>query len=1114
MSSIIHIKSLKEQVSHAIDVGDHVTAASILNEHITTFDNYPAFTFKSRIEISVLQHGLDTFIDQLKLSSNQKEKYLIEGVLNISLKRYNDALELFASALELSPDEPLLCYFAGSTCIEKGLLSDAVKLFTIPQDSMLQESYLQLGRCYAGLDQDDLAYFEFERSFRTLESDEALLTLLVFMRQNIRASKLLDWGYVQRLRVLLEKYKRELPDNKKDVLKIEAAMQYITGDVSSAITSFGEIIKEFPADAESKRSLAYILLGEGAFKEAYALNPSREQTFETLDNVAGLENLPKWNGQALDGQKLMVVGEQGLGDRILLSRFLNTIKQKFKPKSVTLVIDSRLVPIIKQGNFPQLNVLSLDDAIPVDEYDTYCHLSDLLFILGPAKPPQKGLKSYLNADKSKIQHYRNKYKKLFPGKVTVGLTWKSSSNSLGSSKDLVLRELGALLRIPNVQWVALQYGDISEDIETINSEHECELYCDETVDQKFDLEAAFAQVSALDYVVTISNATAHICGALGVPASVLVSQRPPWHWLTSGERSCWYQSLRLVRQQNTNTWYRQLNEVADYLCARFKNLKRDPMPTIGEVRALFYTSRLELLMELISAVPTEQLPPGHLSFLAELYLNQGEVKKCTDIVAPLLEQGIETDQNLLLMAKAGRLLSKYKETDNLLGLIKGDFYYEEVQLERMSRALDLENYYAARDIWKKVLAFKPSIKNLDLLSAFLFQQREWITLRSDIPDERIQLSFEMVDGFDQVFGYRNPVVGIILRAELSTYIGNIDSGVSGFRKALSLRPELSKMLNSSLGYCLLMKGEFKEGFKRHSSMREVDKVIFSKNAVTYPDIPMLNEKEVLDTKVKRILVTCEQGIGDQLLNFQFLRKFQKLYNKEILVTVSPKLVDMIRRNCPDIIHVQSEVESLPNNIKRTIQRKVHLGNLPLFMLDEFDHYQAEVDWLRADPSKVAYFKDKYASLFPGKKLVGLSWRSASSTWGSSKDVNLKSFLPILKDESIQVISIQYADISQEVAQLGDDAGTIFLDPEVDITNDLESTIALIEALDFVVTVSNVNAHYTGALNKRGLVLLKARSLWHWLHNTNAVPWYPSLELIRESDYKNTDSLINNILEKI
>ncbi|MFC3149996.1 tetratricopeptide repeat protein [Litoribrevibacter euphylliae] len=1114
MSSVKVIKTLKEQVSHAIDVGDHVRAASILNENLNLFDSFPGFLFKAKVEISVLQHGLDALFDQLKQTPNLQEKYLIEGVLNVSLKRFDDALQLFASALDSNPTDPLLCFFAGYTCMEKGMLSDAIKLFSIPGENMFSESHLLLGRCYAGRGKKDLAYLEFERGFEKLQSDESLLTLLVFMREQIRSDNLLDWGYVQRIRILIEKYKNSLPENRRDLLAIEADIQYITGDTAAAITSFGQLVKEFPEDEESRTSLAYCLLGEGAFKEAYALKPSRIQSYDTLDYVEGLDHLPKWEGQPLDHQRLVVVGEQGLGDRILFSRFLKTLSKKYKPKSVTLIIDERLVPIFNQSDFSKTRVLSIESEIKLNNYDLYCHLSDLLFILGPDSPPTKGLKSYLKADAKKVSYFRDKYKKLFPGKIIVGLTWKSSSKSLGNSKDLVMRELGALLRIPQVQWVALQYGDIQEDLKTIKKEHDCDVFFDQTVDQKHDLESAFAQIESLDYVVTISNATAHICGALGVPATVLVSKRPPWHWLTTGDHSCWYQSLRLIRQSNPNTWYSQLEEIAAYLCHRFKGVTRNSIPTIGEVIALFVTQRHEQLKTQLESISTSELPNSHKSYLAELYLKAGEIKKSTDLVAPLLEIGETSDQNMLLMSKAGRLLGKYQETDALLNLIKSEFYYEEVVLEKLLRALDMEDYSLASKQWEKVLEFSHSIKNLDLLSSFLFQQREWLTLRNYIPQERIDFCFNMVNTFDESFGYRNPVVSIILRAELESYLGNVEAGIKGFKKALSLRPELSHMLNASLGYCLLLSGELKEGFKRHSSVRNVSKDIFSKEAVSYPSIPALEEKDLSDSKVKRILVVCEQGIGDQVLNFQFVRKFQKLFGKDLILTVSPKLVDLTRRTFPGVIHVQSEYEGLDFSLKQTIDRKVYLGNLPLFMLGEFDCYQPETDWLRPHPEKLAYYSKKFREMFPDKKLVGLSWRSASNTWGSSKDVNLTSFLPLMRAENIQCISIQYADVSNEVQLLGADSNLIYLDPEIDITNDLESTIAMIAALDSVVTVSNVNAHFAGAINKPGLVLLKPRSLWHWQHNVLKVPWYPSLEMLREHEYINTDALMRDVLEKV
>jgi ADP-heptose:LPS heptosyltransferase len=55
-------------------------------------------------------------------------------------------------------------------------------------------------------------------------------------------------------------------------------------------------------------------------------------------------------------------------------------------------------------------------------------------------------------------------------------------------------------------------------------------------------------------VVTIDNSTAHLAGALGVPAFVLLPFVSDWRWLQAREDSPWYPSLRLLRQPKRSDW--------------------------------------------------------------------------------------------------------------------------------------------------------------------------------------------------------------------------------------------------------------------------------------------------------------------------------------------------------------------------------------------------------------------------------------------------------------------------------------------------------------------------------------------------------------------------------
>jgi len=58
----------------------------------------------------------------------------------------------------------------------------------------------------------------------------------------------------------------------------------------------------------------------------------------------------------------------------------------------------------------------------------------------------------------------------------------------------------------------------------------------------------------LDLLITVDTSVAHLAGALGRPAWVLLPRLPDWRWMLDREDNPWYPSLRLFRQTETATW--------------------------------------------------------------------------------------------------------------------------------------------------------------------------------------------------------------------------------------------------------------------------------------------------------------------------------------------------------------------------------------------------------------------------------------------------------------------------------------------------------------------------------------------------------------------------------
>jgi hypothetical protein len=112
-----------------------------------------------------------------------------------------------------------------------------------------------------------------------------------------------------------------------------------------------------------------------------------------------------------------------------------------------------------------------------------------------------------------------------------------------------LIDLAPILTTPGVFLVNLQYGDCSAEIADVRKALGVEIYQDPTVDPLQDLEAFFAQVAAMDLVVTTSNTTAHAAGAQGIPVWIMLSRgmRTLWYWFLRHQHSVWYPSARLFR---------------------------------------------------------------------------------------------------------------------------------------------------------------------------------------------------------------------------------------------------------------------------------------------------------------------------------------------------------------------------------------------------------------------------------------------------------------------------------------------------------------------------------------------------------------------------------------
>jgi ADP-heptose:LPS heptosyltransferase len=183
-------------------------------------------------------------------------------------------------------------------------------------------------------------------------------------------------------------------------------------------------------------------------------------------------------------------------------------------------------------------------------------------------------KSFENQSKKFLysnEKRKNELKKFFSPtkKLLFGIAWKSKNEKIGHFKSINLDEYIPLLKLPNIDFVNLQYGDTKDEINQIEKKYKIKIHNIDELDKFHDLDGLFSLVDLCDYVITSSNVTAHIAGALGKKTFLIIPNLygAAWYWHDDNFVG-WYPSVRIFRQSAQGCW----NVPIQNICEEIKKL--------------------------------------------------------------------------------------------------------------------------------------------------------------------------------------------------------------------------------------------------------------------------------------------------------------------------------------------------------------------------------------------------------------------------------------------------------------------------------------------------------------------------------------------------------------
>jgi hypothetical protein len=245
----------------------------------------------------------------------------------------------------------------------------------------------------------------------------------------------------------------------------------------------------------------------------------------------------------------------------------------------------------------------------------------------------------------------------------------------------------------------------------------------------------------------------------------------------------------------------------------------------------------------------------------------------------------------------------------------------------------------------------------------------------------------------------------------------------------------------------------------------------------------------LDVKGKTILIYDEQGLGDTIL---FVRYLPLLLEKGAKVLLAPQ------PSLRQLLHTLGPGVRIVSLVDTTLEFDFHtpLASLPLAFGTEADNIPVPIPYLKAEPDRVSFWRSKLGD--NGFK-IGICWQGSTHKIDRGRSFPLALFHDLAKIEGVRLVSLHKGAGESQlenlpngmvVEKLGEDFDTgdqAFLD-----------SAAVINCCDLVITSDTAIAHLAGALGASTWVVLKWVPDWRWQLERKDSPWYPSLQLFRQS----------------
>ena len=535
----------------------------------------------------------------LKINPNFSHGYNNLGVSYQHINDIDSAMQSYEKSAKLNPKYPGPLYNIANVFFEKKKAERAIEYYqkTIELSPDFLDAYNNMGNCYLSLGRFDesidcfnkilkinKAYYKAYNNLGQVlnllgkyqEAEEVLLKGIDVCPKFLEFYVTLGHSYISNYDLLkcIKIYKKGFKrDNNNPVILNNIGHYYMTRKKYKIAEKYFKKAKLIKKDYNDvTRNLALCQLATKNFKEGWKNYSLR---FE-CDDVLTPQYLPKCKKYNLKDtfKRVYIWTEQGLGDEIFFSRFLNNLNTDkteffFRPQI-------KLIPLFRNC-FPNLNIL--DSKVDPGGFSAKNDLNEFNF---DGHIAIGSLAELFAKDEKKVRASSKKFLNLSnPVKLTIedqipeknlvcGISWftktLSSKVSLKMYKTFLsttLNDLRKILKIKNISFIDLQYGNTAIEKHNFFKNNGVKIIKDENIDNFNDFVGLSSLIERCDFVISVSNSIAHLSSALGKKTYLMLpgGKGKMWYWDADENKSLWYEKMKIFIQKEPGCWKYVIDEI-------------------------------------------------------------------------------------------------------------------------------------------------------------------------------------------------------------------------------------------------------------------------------------------------------------------------------------------------------------------------------------------------------------------------------------------------------------------------------------------------------------------------------------------------------------------------